>query len=163
MKIRVRDIRVREVKPRWRKSEAVDSGDPLAVVDSCFDLVAGQLPEWRSRYEWPQGVPLDEALRRRAELASLLAEDFRANGSLGAQCIAPIMLWGFGSRAVPPESALHAATALVVPVLDRYDLRGACQPLLRLPSWGTSRASKVLALWDQERFGVYDSRVADGI
>lgn len=163
VKIRLRDIRVRDVKPRWRESAAADNTDLLAVVDSYFERVADQLTKWRSQYEWPRGVCLEEALRRRAELSRLLAEDFQANGSLGAQSVAPVMLWGFGSQTVPPEAALRAATAIAVPALERDHLRKASQPLLRLPNWGISRASKVLALWDQDRFGIYDSRVADGM
>lgn len=163
MKIRLRQVRQREFRPRGAASTTSPVEDLDVALDAYFDRVAGHLSAWKASYEWPSGVRLGDALKERQRLAGLLHADRRANGSLGAQSVSEVMRWGFGDASVPPDSTMRRASTESLAALERDDLPSACQPLLRLPGWGISRVTKVLALVDQRSLGIYDSRVADGL
>jgi len=74
-----------------------------------------------------------------------------------------VMIWGFGHPSKLTENVITEATKIAFKYLAQERVKDAALILTRLPGIGISRASKILALSDQNNLGIYDSRAAHGL
>jgi hypothetical protein len=73
------------------------------------------------------------------------------------------MQWGFGRNSRCSDNEITEATRLAFQHLEADRIVEAAWELVKLPRIGISRASKILALSDQDELGIYDSRSAHGL
>jgi len=73
------------------------------------------------------------------------------------------MVWGFGTESKCSDNQIQDATRQAFQLLRQDQIAGAAWQLVQLPGIGISRASKVLALKNQNDFGIYDSHSAHGL
>jgi len=73
------------------------------------------------------------------------------------------MQWGFGTDSGCSDKEIAEATRLAFRHLKADRIAEAALELVKLPGIGISRASKILALSDQNELGIYDSRSAHGL
>jgi hypothetical protein len=133
------------------------------VLESYWHSIALEILSWKACYEWPKGMKLEEAIRRRNALESDLARDLKEHGYISQRVFDDVMVWGFGKPSGLREEDISAATEKAFASLKDGDLYDAALQLTLWAGFGIARASKVLALSDQKRFGIYDSRSADGL
>jgi len=117
----------------------------------------------KSRYEWPKGTKLIEAINRRNEHEAAINKDLKKLGYLKKQTFDSIMQWGFRRPSNNTELEIMRATQEAFLHLRCDRLKAAAISLIKLDGIGISRASKVLALSNQSDLGIYDSRAAHGL
>jgi hypothetical protein len=131
---------------------------------TCFwDQVKSRLLDWKSQYEWPRGVTGEAAWDERNKLEQSLRSDLDTHGFLSKATFDSVMKWGFKRGSSCSEEEINQATGLAFRHLKQDRLGDAARELVKLRNVGMSRASKVLALSDQNELGIYDSRSAYGL
>ncbi|MBI1788687.1 MAG: hypothetical protein HYR60_14205 [Acidobacteria bacterium] len=94
----------------------------------------------------------------------MIQSDLREQqGCLTKATFDSIMTWGFGSASIHSETDIREATRKAFCYLRESCIAEAARALVQLREVGISRASKVLALSDQDELGIYDSRSAHGL
>lgn len=133
-----------------------------AALNDYWQQVKTQVVAWKAAFEWPKGVHFEEAVARRDALEKDIKTDLQ-QGYLTKATFDAVMKWGFGRPSKNEAPEIEQATRQGFQKLAGGDLEGAALALCRLKFIGISSASKVLALADQARYGVYDSRIAHGL
>lgn len=126
-----------------------------------------QLVELRRTYRWPPQLTTEESLRRREEVAVRVRQDAAALARLTRPTVEAVLKWGFNGDASVLDSLtddeIEGSTGDALSYLRDDQLAEAAEAATRPHGIGISRASKLLALSDEGRFGIYDSRVGRGL
>lgn len=133
------------------------------MLKNYWHQISSEISGWRNSYEWPKGTFLDEAVKRRNELENLIKDDLRKYGYVTKKVFDNVIKWGFGSSSGSTETEIRDTTKEAFEYLRRNNIAKAASALTKLSGIGISRASKVLALSNQDKLGIYDSRAADGL
>ncbi|MBZ5653673.1 MAG: hypothetical protein LAO56_00185 [Acidobacteriia bacterium] len=130
---------------------------------NCFwDQVKSHVIEWKSGYEWG-GVRGQAALEERNKIERKIRMDLAGQRCLSKATFDSVMNWGFKRDSECSEEEINRATHFAFQRLEEDRLGEAARELVKLRNVGISRATKVLALSDQNELGIYDSRSADGL
>lgn len=122
-----------------------------------------ELVEGRRRYSW-RDKPTIECLRERnAVQAAIVKSRIDNAGGVDLRTLDMVMDWGRLNRFQLEEDKALRVTREAFKLLDCGDVRGAVRALLGIYGVGISSASKVLGLFDQSRFAIYDSRVGSAL
>lgn len=133
------------------------------ALTSFWGEVRHQLLGWKSKYQWPLGATVEAALSKRNELERMIRHDLDQQGYLLKRTFDSVIKWGFGTDSGCSDEEIRQATKAAFRNLQTNRVVEAASELVQLPKIGISRASKVLALSDQNEFGIYDSRSAHGL
>jgi hypothetical protein len=133
------------------------------ALKNYWSKISSQLTNWKNSYQWPQNVFLQESLSLRNQLESRIQNDLNNRGYLDKTTFDAVMIWGFGRPSNLTDTAIKEATQIAFKYLAQERLKDASLTLTKLPGIGISRASKILALSDQNNLGIYDSRAAHGL
>jgi len=133
------------------------------VLGAFWNRVKGHLLEWRSGYQWPPGASPAESTETRTRLERRIRAELDGRGCLSKGTFDAVIRWGFGTDSGCSDQEVRQATGLAFGHIRANRPAEAAMELLKLPRIGISRASKVLALSDQQEFGIYDSRSGHGL
>ena len=128
------------------------------VVDHRDEIV-----EARRTYSWG-GKPMVDCIRDRNEVQiGIIESRIRNGGGIDLKTINKTMDWG-GMRyfKVEEKEALEI-TSECFKLLDGGDLKEATLKLTSIYDVGIASASKLIGLYDQNRFAIYDSRVGTAL
>lgn len=128
--------------------------DQLKEVDRFWKREAPRLAEAVNELPWAGGAAAREAL------ATTVQDERLRQGFLTKDTFDRVLAWGFGRGSRLQDAEIRAATRKAFALLDRGDEAGAVERLRELSGIGVSRATKILALSDQDNLGIYDSRAA---
>jgi hypothetical protein len=94
---------------------------------------------------------------------AIVLSRIRNNGGIDIETINKVMNWG-GLRPIKLENnqALEI-TSEAFTLLDDGDLKAATLKLLSIGGVGIASASKLIGLFDQNQFAIYDSRVGNAL
>lgn len=122
------------------------------------------LIEGRKSYSWSDRDRM-ECLNERNNISkALIKSRIKNGGGVDLRTLDAVMKWG-GFYKFPirdPEEAL-SITSKAFSLLDECNISGAINSLLMINRVGISRASKIIGLYDQERYCIYDSRVGTAL
>lgn len=121
-----------------------------------------KLIEWKHLYQW-QGVDLAEAITKRNQLENAINNDITSKGYLTKPVFDDVMKWGFGKSSNNSDKEIQAATKEAFYHLHNKRIADAALALIKLDGIGISRASKILALSNQDELAIYDSHAANGL
>ncbi len=159
--------------------------EPLAAIDEPFvwtekygflekygNLIAAWAKEnrdalliGRRNYRW-QHESLSESIDRRNNLSKLLVlSRIKNNGGVDRQTLDAIMAWGFPNPLFPErnEQKCLDVTKEAFYLLDDGKPAEAVLKLMSINAVGISRATKIIALFDQNNYAIYDSRVGNAL
>src|SRR5487761_827410 len=110
-----------------------------------------ELREYREGYRWPRNLSTEESLRRRADIAQAVRTEVEGRGTITRRAAERVLEWG-GVRLPPNTDDLELENALDrgFVALKADDTEGAAHAISNLPGFGISRASKLLALSDED-------------
>jgi len=134
-------------------------GDALSRF---WNGIKGEIGKWKSHYEWPPGCKLQAAVEKRNALEQQVQADLK-RGDLSKDVFDSIMVWGFGAGSRCSGEQISEAARRAFGHLQADRISEAAKALVELPGIGISRATKVLALSNQNELGIYDSRSAHGL
>src|SRR5260370_23729113 len=134
-----------------------------SALSEYWDRIKRFLPDWKSSYQWPRGVTFRSAVARRSELERKIREELGSQGNLSKETFDSVLVWGFGASSSCSDAEIRQATRRAFESLASNEIAQAARELVKLFRAGISRASKILALSDQQGFGIYDSRSAHGL
>lgn len=136
----------------------------LESLTAYWNRVRPDLLGWKASYEWPPGVHIEEAIAKRNRLESELRNDLRTNnGWLSKQVFDAVFEWGFNTQSGLREHEIRTITEAAFHFLRQGRIVDAARGMTSPAGIGISRASKVLALSNQNNLGIYDSRSAHGL
>ena len=139
----------------------------LKALTQWWTANGDQLVELRRTYRWPQRMSTEESLRRREEVARLVRLEAAQSGRLTRPTVEAVLKWGFNNDASVlndlSDDEINRSTADALGHLGAGRLVEAATSATSPHGIGISRASKFLALTDENRFGIYDSRVGRGL
>lgn len=133
-----------------------------SALDSFWDNLSSEILPWFQSYEWG-GVYYEEAMELRNGLENEIKNQLESNGFIDKSLFDEILEWGFKKGSKLDEKEIKIATKEAFFHLQNDEIKRAAIRLLKLNGIGISRASKVLALSNQDIFGIYDSRVGDAL
>lgn len=134
------------------------------LLHDYWQNISSKILEWKNNYEWPIGVHLKEAIEIRDSLESSINNNLCKFGFITKEIFDEVMKWGFGKPSELSENEINEVTKETFRYF-RYNnnISKAVKILTKLKDIGISRASKILALSNQSKFGIYDSRAAHGL
>jgi hypothetical protein len=128
-------------------------------VDEYFEVLVGA----RRRYSW-NDKPMVECVHDRNMIqVAIVGSRVRNGGGVDLGTLDLIMDWGGLRRFALDEEGALRVTGEAFGLLDGGDLKGAVLRLLNVYGVGISSASKVIGLFDQNWFAIYDSRVGTAL
>ncbi|MBK9169652.1 MAG: hypothetical protein IPM24_19635 [Bryobacterales bacterium] len=132
-------------------------------VRSYWKSIKNILLDWRTRYQWPQGIDRETSVKNRNDLENAIHQDLEELSYLRKTTFDAVMKWGFGRSSNLSETDIARSTRSAFEHLRSGRLAEAARALCELRGVGISRASKILALSDQRELAIYDSRAAHGL
>jgi hypothetical protein len=123
-----------------------------------------RLIEARKNYSWNDKEP-QACLTERDEIShAIISSRSQNSGGVDLETLDLIMSWGgFGKFPLRDEQKVLDITRKVFTLVDQGKVSGAVEGLLAIKGVGISRASKIIGLFDKERFCIYDSRVGTAL
>lgn len=123
-----------------------------------------RLIEGRRSYSWGDKAP-QACLAERNEITGSIKFSRSQNaGGVDLETLDLIMSWGgFGKFPLRDEQKVLEITRKVFSLVDQGNVSEAVETLLSIKGVGISRASKIIGLFDKQRFCVYDSRVGNAL
>lgn len=133
------------------------------LLNDYWQNISSKILEWKNNYEW-KGAHLKEATRKRDSLEKSINNDLCEFDFITKEVFDKVMKWGFGKTSKLSENEINEVTKETFRYF-RYNnnISKAVKTLTKLNGIGISRASKILALSNQSKFGIYDSRAAHGL
>jgi hypothetical protein len=123
-----------------------------------------RLIEARKNYSWNDKEPQVCLTERNQVTESITFSRSQNNGGIDLETLDMIMsLGGFGQFPLRDEKKVLETTRRVFDFVDNGKVSDAVQELLAIKGVGIARASKIIGLFDQERFCIYDSRVGQAL
>jgi len=133
------------------------------ALERWWEEIKEQVLQWKLAYEWPREIKYEAAFKKRSELERAIKNDMNVHQFLSKDTFDAVMQWGFGHTSNCSAHDIADATKHAFGHLMEGRVAQAARALVKLPGVGISRANKVLALSDQQEFGIYDSRSAHGL
>jgi hypothetical protein len=123
-----------------------------------------RLIEARKDYSWNDKEP-QVCLTERNEITESIAFSRSQNsGGVDLVTLDLIMSWGgFDKFPLRDENKVLELTRKVFDFVDNGKLSEAVEALLAVKGVGIARASKIIGLFDQQRFCIYDSNVGNAL
>lgn len=121
------------------------------------------LVEGRRCYSWRDKPTVECLNERNAIQAAIVKSRIENAGGVDLRTLDVVMDWGGLNRFPLEEGEALSVTRDAFKLLDERDVRGAVRVLLGVYGVGISSASKVIGLFDQNRFAIYDSRVGTAL
>lgn len=122
-------------------------------------LIAG-----RKNYSWRDNEPQVCLAERDQITKSIEFSRSQNSGGIDLATLDMIMSWGgFPKFPLRDENKVLKITRRVFDFVDKGKVSDAVEGLLEVKGVGISRASKIIGLFDQERFCIYDSRVGNAL
>jgi hypothetical protein len=117
----------------------------------------------RRNYGWNDKSLIETLMERNQISKAIVLSRIRNNGGIDIETINQVMNWG-GLRPIKLENnqALEI-TSEAFTLLDDGDLKAATLKLLSISGVGIASASKLIGLFDQNQFAIYDSRVGNAL
>lgn len=134
-----------------------------AILDGYWSFVKHDILSWKNSYEWPKNVKLESAIAFRNELELLVNRDLHHYNYLSKKVFDRVIVWGFGSNSNNSEAEIRESTKKAFYYLKQDRIELAAIEIVKMKGIGISRASKVLAISNQNDYGIYDSRSAHGL
>jgi hypothetical protein len=123
-----------------------------------------RLIEGRKNYSWNEKEPQTCLTERNQISKSITFSRTQNSGGIDLETLDMIMSFGgFGQFPLRDEEKVLKVTQRVFDFVDNGKISDAVQELLAIKGVGISRASKIIGLFDQERFCIYDSRVGQAL
>jgi hypothetical protein len=123
-----------------------------------------RLLEGRKNYSWSDKEPQTCLTERNEVSKSITFSRSQNSGGIDLETLDMIMsLGGFGQFPLRDEEKVLEVTRRVFDFVDNGKISDAVEELLAIEGVGISRASKIIGLFDQERFCIYDSRVGQAL
>jgi hypothetical protein len=118
----------------------------------------------RKEYRWSDENSVDALEKRREISRKIVSSRIRNGGGVDIETVDAVTSWG-GLRPIRERdsSKVLSLTKRAFESLDTGDISGAARILLEQDYFGIASVSKVLGLFDGERFGIYDSRVGNAL
>ena len=123
-----------------------------------------QLIENRKNYSWSDKEP-KVCLQERNQISkSIVLSRIENAGGIDLKTLDLIMSWGGFSRfPLRDEKKVLEITRKVFNFVDESKISDAIEELLAINGVGIDQASKIIGLFDQQRFCTYDSRVGHAL
>ena len=123
-----------------------------------------RLIEARKNYSWNDKQP-QACLAERNEISkSITFSRSQNSGGIDLITLDLIMSWGgFGKFPLRDEKKVLDITRRVFDFVDQGKISDAIEKLLAIPGVEITQASKIIGLFDRERFCIYDSRVGNAL
>jgi len=127
--------------------------------DNKFRLVEG-----RKNYSWKDKEP-KACLEERSQISeAIIFSRLHNSGGVDLETLDLIMSWGgFHQFPLRDEEKVLEITRRAFDFVDKGKVSDAIEELLAIKGVGITRASKIIGLFDQERFCIYDSRVGQAL
>jgi hypothetical protein len=123
-----------------------------------------RLIEGRKNYSWNEKEPQTCLTERNQISKSITFSRTQNSGGIDLETLDMIMSFGgFGQFPLRDEEKVLKVTQRVFDFVDNGKISDAVQELLAIKGVGISRASKIIGLFDKERFCIYDSRVGTAL
>ena len=123
-----------------------------------------RLIEGRKNYSWNDKEPQTCLTERNQVTESITFSRTQNNGGIDLETLDMMMsLGGFGQFPLRDTEKVLDVTRRVFDFVDKGKISNAVETLLAIKGVGIARASKIIALFDQERFCIYDSRVGQAL
>jgi hypothetical protein len=135
----------------------------IKVISQYWEKIAPFILEWKTNYQWPKNTSYQDAIKIRNELEEIIKRDLTERGFLSKRVVDKIFLWGFNKRAENNEKEIAIQTQKAFTFLSQNLLRSAAIELTQLKGVGISRATKIIALSNQDDFAIYDSRTGHAL
>jgi len=119
-----------------------------------------RLIESRKNYSWDDKEP-KACLAERNEISkAIILSRIRNTGGVDLETLDMVMSWGgFNQFPLRDEAMVLEFTRRLFDFVDKGKISEAVESLLSLKGFKIDQASKIIGLFDQERFCIYDSRV----
>ena len=118
------------------------------------------LIECRKNYSWNDKEPKACLVERYQVSQAIVLSRIQKSGGVDLETLGMIMSWGgFPQFPLRKEDKVLDITRMVFNFVDKGKISDAVEELLKIKGVGISRASKIIGLFDQERFCIYDSNV----
>jgi hypothetical protein len=141
--------------------------DHNAEISSWWSAHRDELVHLREVYCWPPRLTRAESLRRRAAVVRTVSDEVRRRRTITRATAEEVLRWGFNNDTaaldVLDDERLDRALTDGFAFLLRDDAERAARSFEGLSGIGIRRVSKFLSLADEDRFGIYDSRVGFGL
>ncbi len=127
--------------------------------DNKFRLIEG-----RKNYSWKDKEP-KACLEERNQISkAIIFSRLHNAGGVTLETLDLIMAWGgFQQFPLRDEDKVLEITRRAFDFVDKGKISDAIEELLAIKGVGIARASKIIGLFDQERFCIYDSRVGQAL
>ncbi|MBD3339231.1 MAG: hypothetical protein GF353_08980 [Candidatus Lokiarchaeota archaeon] len=125
--------------------------------------ISSEILEWKNQYEWPKGIKLEKAIEIRNSLEISIKKNLNTYNYITKEVFDQVMVWGFGIPTKIPERTINEVTKRAFAELQSNNISGCAKILTEIYGVGISRASKIIALSNQDCLGIYDSRAAHGL
>jgi hypothetical protein len=123
-----------------------------------------QLIEARKNYSWSDKEPQVCLAERNEITESITFSRSQNSGGIDLVTLDLILSYGgFGKFPLRDEQKVLEITRRVFDYVDKGNVSDAVKELLAIKGVGISRASRIIGLFDQERFCIYDSRVGNAL
>jgi hypothetical protein len=123
-----------------------------------------RLIEGRKNYSWNDKEPQTCLTERNQVTESITFSRTQNNGGIDLETLDMIMsLGGFAQFPLRDTEKVLDITRRVFDFVDQGKISDAVEELLAIKGVGIARASKIIGLFDQERFCIYDSRVGQAL
>lgn len=123
-----------------------------------------RLIEGRKNYSWNDKEPKACLEERNQVSKAIVLSRIQNSGGVDLETLDMIMSWGgFNKFPLRDEDKVLEITRRVFDFVDKGKMSDAIEELLAINGIGIARASKIIGLFDQERFCIYDSRVGHAL
>ena len=123
-----------------------------------------RLIEGRKNYSWSDKEPQACLMERNQVSQAIVSSRIQNSGGVDLETVDMIMSWGgFDQFPLRDEAKVLELTRRVFDFVDKGKMSEAIEELLAIKGVGIARASKIIGLFDQQRFCIYDSRVGEAL
>ena len=123
-----------------------------------------QIIEGRKNYSWKDKQPQACLMERNAITESINFSRSQNSGGIDLVTLDMILSWGgFGKFPLRDEQKVLEITREVFGLVDKGKVSEAVEELLAIDGVGITQVSKIIGLFDQNRFCIYDNRVGTAL
>ncbi len=122
------------------------------------------LVDSRKNYSWDEKESRACLAERDEVSRTIVLSRINNSGGVDLEILDQIMKWGgFGKFPLRDQKKVLDITQKVFSLVDEGRITEATEQLLKIKGVGIARASKIIGLFDQHRFCIYDSRVGQAL
>lgn len=123
-----------------------------------------ELIEGRKNYSWRKKTSIDCINERNEISAAIVKSRIQNRGAVDLKTLDKVMDWGgFHHFPLRDENEVLEVTREAFIKLDNADIVSATERILSIHRVGISSASKIIGLYDQNMYAIYDSRVGKAL